>query len=193
MTQLGIKTASDLARVAGVSATNVGEILNMKKAPRDTRGEWTSVVLKLAVALHMEPCDMFSEKQLTMELKTNKGTVFASERQMLKLYARRQAPLLDYDELPRTLDQQDTAYWINKGISALPPTLAKIAAARFLEGKTHKEIASEMGRTSERIRQMECKILRALKDMPFIESLAKELNLPGAFNRSAAPGSAPDA
>jgi len=60
-------------------------------------------------------------------------------------------------------DKEDLKRAIAKGMSDLPDTAKRVIELRFWEDMTYEKVASELGLSKERIRQIEAKALRQLK------------------------------
>lgn len=156
--QIGLNSAAAIAKASGVPPTIVGEYVNLKVAPINSRGDWRPTALRLAEALACEPDDLWSDEQKTMELDTNKAHRNVSSAQLQELAC---CPEQAYLE-----DQ--TVSVVRAAIGALPERMATILSMRygldpFYREHTLEEIGDAIGITRERVRQIEAKAKRLLR------------------------------
>lgn len=65
MRKAGYESVAELCRATDNRETEVGKIVNMKISPIDSRtGMWRKVVFDISSALHCEPEDLFTERQM---------------------------------------------------------------------------------------------------------------------------------
>jgi len=153
MKRLGIKSQMELARLAGLTPTTVGLLIGMKKRPLHAlTGEWLDSAFALSAALHMEPEELWTEKQRDMALASNSREVSMSEDAVMQLAS---GDRLEYNVIASKL--------VADALKALSPREQDIIQARFFDGETFEEIGDRQGVGKERIRQLEAKALRKLK------------------------------
>lgn len=165
MEREGIRNQSELARLSGVSATVVGEFINMKETAKSAvRGHWRSEVIRLAAALRAMPEDLFPEIQLYNKVEDNTVVqrIDADGFEMLAS-ASRMAGLP-----PDRVVEIDSGKKALEGLLlSLTPKQERLIRKRFGLGAerehTLEEIAEDFGVTRERIRQMEKKAFESLK------------------------------
>lgn len=159
MEERGIKTVSELCRNAQTCNATFGDVINLKKAPVDRKGEWIPSVLKVCEYLFVMPTDLFSQEQMT-PLKTNKGTVDLGFEDISRM-------LDDPTQDPSLrLERQDITGAVGTILEELTERERKIINLRFgIDGKEHSllEVANIFGVTRERVRQIEGKALRKLR------------------------------
>lgn len=155
----GIESVSELCRRTGASQTELGKIINLKKAPILAVGDWHPDVLKVCEYLFVMPSDLFSQEQM-QPLKTNKSFVD-----------------LGFDDISRMLDdptqdpslgleQLDVENTVNSVLETLTEREKYVLMLRFgIEGseQTLEETGKKLNVTSTRIRQIELKALRKLR------------------------------
>jgi RNA polymerase sigma factor (sigma-70 family) len=160
MEERGIKSVSELCRNAQTCNATFGDVINLKRAPVTRKGDWHPVVLKVCEYLFVMPSDLFSQEQM-QPLKTNKSFVD-----------------LGFDDISRMLDdptqdpslgleRQDAAGAVSAVLETLTERDQQVINLRFgLDGKEHSllEVANIFGVTRERIRQIEAKALRKLRN-----------------------------
>ena len=159
MEERGIKNVSELCRNAQTCNATFGDVINLKKAPVDRKGEWIPSVLKVCEYLFVMPTDLFSQEQMT-PLKTNKGTVDIGFEDISRM-------LDDPSQDPSLrLERQDIVGAVGTVLEELTERERKIINLRFgIDGKEHNllEVANIFGVTRERVRQIEAKALRKLR------------------------------
>jgi RNA polymerase sigma factor (sigma-70 family) len=153
MKRLGIKSQSELARLAGLTPTAVGLLVGMKRRPLHAlSGEWLDSAFALSAALHMEPEELWTEKQRGMALGSNSREVSMSEDAVMQLAS---GDRLEHNVIASKL--------VADALKALSPREQDIIQARFFDGETFEEIGDRQGVGKERIRQFEAKAIRKLK------------------------------
>ena len=153
MKKLGIKTQTELAKRAGLQPTTVGLLIGMKKRPLNKlSGEWLDSAFALSAALHMEPEELWTEKQRGMALASNSREVSMSEDAVMQLAS---GDRLEHNVIASKL--------VADALTTLSPRERGIIQARFFDGDTLEEIGNQQGVTREVIRQVEARALRKLK------------------------------
>ena len=172
MKKLGIKSQAELAKLAGVSVHTVNILIGMKKRPMDGKnGEWTDAAFALSAALHMEPEELWTEKQRGMALGRNSREVSMSEDAI--------AQLASGNGTEQMVQKVLTSERVVKTLEVLTPRQQDIIHRRFFDGETLDEVAIHHGVHRERIRQIEAKALRKLKH-PRNAHLLKDIYEEGA-------------
>ena len=151
----GYKTPGEFMRAHDLDITRTYALLNLKGKAVTNSGEWKAVAKRLAYALGCEPDFLFTEQQRITELPTNVAMVPISEA-TLRLAA-------DPSEL---LENQDLANRIlEMAGEQLTARENKVLRLRFIEENTLDECAKEFDVTRERIRQIETKAMRKMREM----------------------------
>jgi len=173
--ECGYKSVNAFCAANGLQPSVVGEILNLKKSPilqrhREHRGEWRSVVLKMADALGCLPEDLFSESQRMLTLETNEGSRDVTETEMLSLIGSdtdsdwqllgsgNPLALLEKDQ-----EESDSSQFLGFLGEVLSPREAAVIKMRFYQDMNLEQIAVAFSVTRERIRQIEAKALRKIR------------------------------
>lgn len=153
MKKLGIKTQTELAKRAGLPPTTVGNLIGMKRRPLHAlSGEWLDTAFALSAALHMEPEELWTEKQRGMALDSNSREVSMSEDAVMQLAS---GDKLEHNVIASKL--------VADALTTLKPRERDVIQARFFDGDTLEEIGNQQGVTREVIRQVEARALRKLK------------------------------
>ena len=155
----GIESVSELCRRIGASPTELGKIINLKKAPMLVSGDWHPDVLKVCEYLFVMPSDLFSQEQME-PLTTNRSSVDMGFEDISRL-------LDDPTQCPSLrLEQLDVANTFNSVLETLTEREQQVINLRFgLDGKEHSllEVANIFGLTRKRVWQIEAKALRRLR------------------------------
>jgi len=169
MKQHDITTAAELSRVSGVDQNGIGNILNLKTPAYTSKGEMVSDVRKLCDFFHCTPDDIFPERHLQESLPVNKVFMEANAEDLVPVYARlgSQDPLdLLLEEEQAELEHDALAY----ATSTLTPSQQNVLKLRFGldtdfdESHTLMQTAEVMERSPARIRQIQEKALRIMRD-----------------------------
>lgn len=159
MEERGIESVSELCRNAGTSNAAFGDVINLKKAPVDRKGEWIPCVLKVCEYLFVMPSDLFSQEQMT-PLKTNKSSVDLGFEDISRM-------LDDPTQDPSLrLERQDIVGAVGTALEKLTEREQKVINLRFgIGGEEHnlKEIADIFELSCTRVMQIEAKALRKLR------------------------------
>ena len=159
MEERGIESVAELCRAAGTSNAAFGDVINLKKAPVDRKGEWIPCVLKVCEYLFVMPSDLFSQEQMT-PLKTNKGAVDLGFEDISRM-------LDDPTQDPSLrLERQDIVGAVGAALEKLTEREQKVINLRFgIGGEEHnlKEIADIFELSCTRVMQIEAKALRKLR------------------------------
>ena len=160
MESRGIESVAELCRAAGTSHGLFGAVINLKKSPVDRKGEWVPCVLKVCEYLFVMPSDLFSQEQM-QPLKTNKSSVDLGFEDISRM-------LDDPTQDPSLrLEHQDAADAVSTVLETLTEREQEVINLRFGfdSGElTLKEVADIFGVGKERIRQIEAKALRKLRN-----------------------------
>ena len=159
MRKSGIGSVNELSKLAGVSPVYIGKILNFKVSPFIKPGIWRDPVLKICEVLAYSPAELFPN-HLQFEVPTNKIEAMMDQEQMNQLCCA--TPQLAINELHETFDEI---------FDNLTDRESEIIKKRFYEERTIDSIAKEIGVTGNRIRAIEQKALRKMRDPRYIKQL----------------------
>lgn len=174
MEECGYATAAELARVATVHQSSVGKYLALSCAPIRESGEWRDDVQKIATALRREPVDLFPAQHLRAALAKSKATFDVSAKDMPALIESMTPVPLGPEAL---VEQREAAAILHRAIAGLKPRYAHVIRRRYgidADAMTLNEIGSEMGLTTERVRQIELTSLRKIREKVSGKGLTNE-------------------
>ena len=172
MKKLGIRTQTELAKQSGLDPSVVGTLIGLKKRPVNHKtGEWLDAAFALSSALHMEPEELWTEKQRGMALERNSREVSMSEDAV--------AQLASGNGTEQMVQKVLTSEVVSKALQVLSPRYEAIIRRKFFDGDTSEDIAKEWGISRTRVKQMEAAALRKLKH-PSRSKLLKDIDAEGA-------------
>jgi len=165
MEEMGISSVSELSRRSGISNTQLGAFVNMRKPGRSEHldNEWRTASTRLAKFLRCLPEDLFSDEQQYRGLRTNVASRDVSMDDIRTLMIESTAAK-DPEQL---MLEDEGARILGELLATLTPREHRMLTLRFgLDGKgerTLDRIAEEWSISRERVRQIEGKALRRLK------------------------------
>lgn len=163
----GYKSISDFCEGAGLRSNQVGNLINLKSSPILNNGEFSTVAKKILDFLCALPEDLWTEEQLFMKLETNKGYMHLDKQQMDALsYGEKPQ---DTPELEDLVMRKELQAKVQELVGMLTPKAQLVLKLRFgmndqQEMHTLDEIADKLNVTRERVRQIESKALRKVRD-----------------------------
>ena len=162
--KIGFKSIPDFCKNHGISYRTVIKLISMKMKATDKNGNFLDTVYKISDALCCSPEDIFTEKQINAELKTNKKTLLVNEAEIqFCIESLSQNNLLLEDKV--NIEQRDKILF--EKLDSLYPREREIIMMRFglggEEEHTLEEIGKKFGVTRSRIREIEAKAIRKLR------------------------------
>jgi RNA polymerase sigma factor (sigma-70 family) len=157
MKAAGYETVAQVCKAFNLHQSAVGNLLNMKIAPTIRDGGWRKEVVILCSGLGKMPAELFSEEQMVKWDKTA-GAVDLDLEQV--------GNLLAGDTPDSLLENQEMKVLLDKALDLLNPQEISVIRRRFgMDGEemTLKEIGTADGLSPNRIRQIEKKGLRKLR------------------------------
>jgi DNA-binding CsgD family transcriptional regulator len=145
-------SVQSFCKEVGLHATEVGELLNLKKSPRISTG-YRACCTRMSEFFKVLPEDLFPEKIYTL-VETSSVREFNTE-QILRLSGRETTE----DDHDRALLVSD----VTKALNTLPEREREIIRLRFYEDQSLAQVAKVFGITRERIRMLEARGLRMLR------------------------------
>jgi hypothetical protein len=166
----GFDSVAAFSRHIGVNNTVVGAYMNLQLPPISARG-WRPSAIKIANALKAMPEDLFPADYLRDAIKQHKVVREYSADEI-------EGVMKIAQETPEQLMiQSDALSTLDGAIGSLPERYQTVIRMRFgLDGHrehTLDEVATAFGVTRERIRQVEWKAIRMLRNP--VRSLTREM------------------
>ena len=153
----GYKNQSEFARAIGCGTSYVNMLCGLRISPMTREGEFTKGANQVMEGLGACPTDLWTEEQLTMNLKRSSSWSVMGREELHVLMNGEQKSLLDSvagQELKKAMDESR---------KALTFTEQRVIDLRFDEDKSLEECSKDLKLSRERIRQIEAKALRKLR------------------------------
>ena len=174
----GYKNVAEFSRASGVSQSDIGEFLNLKKAPITQEGKLCLPAQKIADFLGLLPEDLWTQEQMQLALPTNRSHFNMSHKEMMLTLSRNTGELLEDVDLNKQMENKDIERVVGELLDGLTPRESKVLRLRFGIGIPHEytleEIAQKFDVTRERVRQIEAHAIRKLKH-PFRKDAFKSI------------------
>lgn len=172
MESAGYTSVLQMCRVKNLPIGNTFDLVNMKLSPLSKKGEWRKCVLSLADALYCLPNDLFSERQKVVVLKTSTGTKDVTEAELVRLSEQyvwddRLEDMQDNAAINQIAHEEAENLMAQVLETALTPREKKVIKLRFATNNgtpSLHEVAKKLDLSVERIRQVELKALRKLRN-----------------------------
>ena len=165
--EAGYKSQSEFARAAGLNATEVNSLVAMRKAPIGTDGAFIEPAKVIMEVLGACPTDLWTEEQLTTELRRNTVEKELSREAVMMALEMNCQNLVAIEAVEKHLEEDDFKRVMNDTLDSLTPRESKILRLRFGldmdEECTSEKIGSMFDITKSRIGQIEAKALRKMR------------------------------
>jgi len=160
----GYENAADLSRASGIQQTTIGSYLNLKLAPwSSSRNRWKLSIIKIADCLKVPIESLFPAQHLEKCLPRNSIEAEIDLKELEQLSQGKLEPSIE----DRLLEESQINI-LDAALDSLLDREKKVLKMRhgigYPEAMTLHEIADEFSLTTERIRQIEYKALRKLKN-----------------------------
>ena len=169
----GYTSVAEFERACGLGLGRINNLVAMRDAPILQSGEFSQNAKLVMEVLGAAPTDLWTEQQLTIKLKTNSG-----ERDIdadIVQHLLEQKSRTDYLPSPEdSLLAAETSAIVQQVLGTISPREKDILQERFEKDLTLEEVGNHHGVSRERIRSIEAKALRKLRD-PTRSTILKEL------------------
>jgi RNA polymerase sigma factor (sigma-70 family) len=160
----GYENAAELSRASGVQQSTIGQYLNLKMAPwSSTRNEWKISIVKLADCLKVPIESLFPAQHLKKCLPKNSIEAEIDLKELEQLSQGKLEPSIE----DRLLEESQINI-LDAALDTLLDREKKVLKMRhgigYPEFMTLHAIADAFSVTTERIRQIEAKALRKLRN-----------------------------
>jgi RNA polymerase primary sigma factor len=161
-------TQSELARRTKLSATTIGDIVNMRiqrehMSEKRLRRCLDSIQKALAsLGEYLDVMEMWPKEFRGFDKALKVETTMEVPLDRL-LYAQHARELQEFNDPVKSMERQDMIDGVHSAISTLSEREQIALKHRFFENKTLRETSDAMGVSRERLRQMEAKTMRKLR------------------------------
>lgn len=153
----GYKSQSDFARAIGCGTAYVNMLCGLRISPMTREGEFTKGANQVMEGLGACPTDLWTEEQLTMNLKKSSSWSVMGREELIVLMGGEPTGLLE------GVFKQELKTKMAKALQTLTPKEQKLLALRFEEGLSMEDTGKVFGCSRERIRQVEFRALRKIR------------------------------
>jgi len=169
----GYTSVAEFERACGLGMGRINNLVAMRDAQILQSGEFSQNAKLVMEVLGAAPTDLWTEQQLTIKLKTNSGER-AIDADIVQ-HLLEQKDRTDYLPSPEdSLLAAETSAIVQQVLGTITPREKDILQERFEKDLTLEEVGNHHGVSRERIRSIEAKALRKLRD-PTRSTILKEL------------------
>jgi RNA polymerase sigma factor (sigma-70 family) len=167
--EAGYKSQSEFARSCGLIPQEVNALVALRNAPINSDGVFTPTAKTVMEVLGACPTDLWTEEQLTMELRRNTIDKELSKEAILQALQYEGGSLLELASPDTGINKSQEKQIIESVIDTLTPRESKVIKLRFgisnveNDGETLESVGNMFKLTKERVRQIEAKALRKLR------------------------------
>lgn len=163
----GYTNIAKFAKECEVSLGGLYDLINLKEAPLNASGEFSKPAKELMEALGACPVELWTDEQLTMQLRSNTVERELSKESLQIALQSNARSLIGLDYPEQALEEVDNTRVIGDKLDSLTRREAKVLRLRFgidgVKEHTCEEIGDLFGCTGGRINQIELKALRKLR------------------------------
>ena len=160
----GYTSVAEFERACEIGIGRINNLVAMREAPILQSGEFSQNAKLIMEVLGAAPTDLWTEQQLTIKLKTNSGQRAIDANLVQHLLE--QQDRTNYLPSPEdSLLAAETSAIVNEVLGTLKPREKDVLQQRFVNDSTLQEVGNHHGLSKERIRAIESKALRKLRDV----------------------------
>jgi RNA polymerase sigma factor (sigma-70 family) len=178
--QAGYRYNTEFAKEIGFQPTRLGLLIGLREAPIKKDGDFTDMAKKIMEVLGAAPSDLWTVEQLNMSLEKNVWEDQFNTEMVRSILGGNVAQLegavyKKVEQPEEAMDKKELKDVLEKGLERLTPREKQVLCFRFgLCGQkehTLEEIAEIMHVTRERVRQIEQKGLRKMRNPSISKTL----------------------
>lgn len=187
--RMGYTNLQKFAKDQGLKLHSLYDMINLRKAPISSSGEFSPIAMELMEVLGACPTDLWTEDQLRMELRSNTTERVLSKEAMMDALTMNTRAAIELVE--DKITREDLEKLVSERIDALTPSEAEVIKMRYgfgeYEEHTLEEVAKKFPKvyangdvstyTAGRIRQIEAKALRKLRGYESYFNECKKLKI----------------
>ena len=159
----GAKSVADFCRINDLSAATINALICMRIKPLTEDGSFCSAAKEVMEVLGACPTDLWTTEQLNLRLGRNSKELVVDKETLQALICGQPTPLLV--ETPEELvGKSELASVVNTVLNRLTIREKQILELRFKQDMTLEEVAKAKEMTRERVRQIEVKAMRKLRE-----------------------------
>jgi RNA polymerase sigma factor (sigma-70 family) len=166
----GFSSQAEFARSADISSQTLNALVGLRVPPIGVGGSFSPLANKIMEALNALPTELWTEEQLTMALPKSSSTGTLNIGQLTQLQNRMTVNQIEHDP-SESAEKSLIAKKVQEILEGLTPRERKVIQLRFgmdeCEEHTYEEIGTMFDLTRERVRQIEAKALRKIKEMNY--------------------------
>lgn len=160
--ELGGSQGQKWCEANGMCYTMVNNLINMTSSPLGKNGSLSKTAMRLCDVLGKLPDDLWNNDQL-YPLERNFSEMEMDYAQIVATFPFEQQFCLPYFHGMELAETRDI---VSRALSTLKPRERDVIYMLFNEDLTYDECAQRLGVSRERIRQIEQKAIRKLRDKP---------------------------
>jgi RNA polymerase sigma factor (sigma-70 family) len=154
----------------GMCYTSLNDLINMTKSPLTYSGEFTTAATKLCDVLGVLPDDLWSQEQIR-PLEKNFTEMEMSYEQLLALNNVGETFYLT--DFEKTIDSERLKNKFDELLAGLTERQQQVLNFRFFQEKTLEEVSDILNISKERVRQIETKAVRLLRNPKRLNALSQ--------------------
>lgn len=171
--QAGYRYNTEFAKEIGFQSTRLGALIGLREAPIKKDGDFTDMAKKIMEVLGAAPSDLWTVEQLNMSLEKNVWEDKYNTEMVRSILggnvAQLEGSVYEESEKPEeVLNKKELKAELEKVLGTLTPRETKVLQLRFgLDGcgeHTLGEVGDMLNIGKERVRQIEAKALRKMRD-----------------------------
>jgi RNA polymerase sigma factor (sigma-70 family) len=161
MRMCGYNNVAEFSRANGLNNCMIGNYINLKTPAVTKTGAWKQSALNLSDALKCMPGDLWTDLQREMGLAQNRREIRVDQADISAVF-------IDNPDPMQLLEQKEFRIRLEETVSELDERLQDILRMRFALAPYHREYTlREIGEiysiTRERVRQIEIRAIRKLR------------------------------
>ena len=145
------ESSADMARKGNLQATQVSALVTMRDRPINKSGQWRDIALDVAGMLSCDPEDLWPEHMKEIKLKRATAEMSVSLDTVTQISQYGSIADFERDEIVGSL------------MDGLMPREIKVIGMLYHSGETLKATGTEIGVSTERVRQIEARAIRKMQ------------------------------